>query len=221
MLDTQRLTLEKFLLGYKHGVYIFTSDACSICTDYKAQLEWVKSPYLYFVEVVTDQEKAIVRKVIDRIGFPATVAYLDNEIKFIELGGLSDIDWAKFMHFLDNFGDKPLLKSEIEKRIEKQKNRCLLTYYIFPTNIDSAKREALMNKGADMNEFPIDIDTVCPTLDKKERERMIEGCYHFAKMVLWKDKTATNSFNYTSFSQDILIGYTNANQEVKFITREF
>ena len=78
MLDTQRLTLEKFLLGYKHGVYIFTSDACSICTDYKAQLEWVKSPYLYFVEVVTDQEKAIVRKVIDRIGFPATVAYLDN-----------------------------------------------------------------------------------------------------------------------------------------------
>jgi hypothetical protein len=37
---------------------------------------------LYFVEVNTEEEKSILAKIIDRTALPATVAYLDNEIKF-------------------------------------------------------------------------------------------------------------------------------------------
>ena len=58
----------------------------------------------------------------------------------------------------------------------------------------------------------------CQDIDNKERERMLEGSYHFAKMVLWKDTNAQTT-NYSSFANDIIIGYSNKNQKVKFIQR--
>ena len=205
-------------MGYKHGVYIFTSDSCRVCQDYKRDIEWINNCFLYFVDVNTEEEKSILAKIIDRTALPATVAYLDNEIKFIRMGEVFEADWIEFDQFLKQFPDKPLPRDEIQRRIDKQKNRCLLTYYIFPQDISEEKRTELMNKSHEYNELPIDIDRLCIGVDNKEKERMLEGSYHFAKLVLWKDPNA-NISNYSSFANDILIGYTNANQEIKFLQR--
>ena len=135
MFDSQKLSFENFVMGYKHGVYIFTSDSCRVCQDYKRDIEWINNCFLYFVEVNTEEEKSILAKIIDRTALPATVAYLDNEIKFIRMGEVFEADWIEFDQFLKQFPDKPLPKDEIQRRIDKQKNRCLLTYYIFPQDI--------------------------------------------------------------------------------------
>lgn len=219
MFDSQKLSFENFVMGYKHGVYIFTSDSCRVCQDYKRDIEWINNCFLYFVDVNTEEEKSILAKIIDRTALPATVAYLDNEIKFIRMGEVFEADWIEFDQFLKQFPDKPLPRDEIQRRIDKQKNRCLLTYYIFPQDISEEKRTELMNKSHEYNELPIDIDRLCVCVDKKERERMLEGSYHFAKLILWKDPNA-NVANYSPFANDILIGYTNANQEIKFIQRD-
>lgn len=218
MFDSQKISFENFVLGYKHGVYLFTSDSCRVCQDYKHDIEWINNCYLYFVEVNTEEEKSILAKIIDRTALPATVAYLDNEIKFIQMGHVFEADWVKFNYFLKQFPDKPLPMDEIQRRIEKQKNRCILTYYIFPQDISADKRTKIINKAHEYNELPIDVDSFCVDVEKKERERMLEGSYHFAKLVLWKDPNSTVS-NYSPFANDILIGYTNANQEIKFIQR--
>ena len=219
MFDSQKLSFENFVMGYKHGVYIFTSDSCRVCQDYKRDIEWINNCFLYFVDVNTEEEKSILAKIIDRTALPATVAYLDNEIKFIRMGEVFEADWIEFDQFLKQFPDKPLPREEIQRRIDKQKNRCLLTYYIFPQDISEEKRTELMNKSHEYNELPIDIDRLCIGVDKKERERMLEGSYHFAKLILWKDPNA-NVANYSPFANDILIGYTNVNQEIKFIQRD-
>ena len=174
---------------------------------------------MYFVEVNTEEEKSILAKIIDRTALPATVAYLDNEIKFIRMGEVFEADWIEFDQFLKQFPDKPLPKDEIQRRIEKQKNRCLLTYYIFPQDISEDKRNELMNKANTYNELPIDVDRFCVGVNNKERERMLEGSYHFAKLILWKDPNAKVS-NYSPFANDIILGYTNANQSIKFIQRD-
>ena len=144
---------------------------------------------------------------------------MDNEIKFIRMGHVFEADWIQFHEFLKQFGDKPLPQDEIRRRIERQKNRCLLTYYIFPQDISEDKRNELMNKANTYNELPIDVDRFCVGIDRKERERMLEGSYHFAKLVLWKDTNAKVS-NYSPFANDIILGYTNVNQEIKFIQRD-
>lgn len=174
---------------------------------------------MYFVDVNTTEEKNILAKIIDRTALPATVGYIDNEIKFIKMGHVYEADWVEVDKFLKTFGDKPLPKDEINKRIERQKNRCLLTYYIFPQHITEEKRTSIINRANTFNELPIDVDRFCEGIDKKERERMLEGSYHFAKLVLWKDPNTTVS-DYSPFANDILIGYTNVNQEIKFIQRD-
>lgn len=218
MFDTQKLSFENFVLGYKHGVYIFTSDTCRVCQDYKRDIEWINNCYLYFVEANTNEEKTLLAKIIGRTALPATVGYLDNEIKFVRMGHIFEADWIEIDKFLKTFGDAPLPKSEIDRRMERQKNRCLLTYYIFPKNTNVEQRNYYMGKANEYNELPIDVDMLCPTIDDKERERMLEGSYHIAKMVLWVDPKAEYS-DYTSFGNNILLGYTNINQEVKFIKR--
>lgn len=214
MFDSQKLAFENFLLGYKHGVYVFTKDGCHACEDYKNEIKWINNCFLYFVEVVKDEERAILTKLIDRKAFPLTVGYIDNEIKFIEQGVIYEKGWVKIHQFLEKFPKNPLPPDEIQRRIEKQKNRCLLTYYAIPQNIQGVERTRILNKGIEYNEFPIDIDAVCPDLPSAERERMLEGCYHFAKMVLWKGGT------YSNFTNDIILGYTINNQDIKFIQRD-
>ncbi|MBO7691868.1 MAG: hypothetical protein J6T10_04440 [Methanobrevibacter sp.] len=214
MFDSQKLAFENFVLGYKHGVYVFTKDGCRACEDYKKEIEWINNSYLYFVEVLLEEQREVLSKIIDRTAFPITVGYLDNQIKFIRQGILFEKDWAEVHKFLETFPPSPLTPEEIKNRIEKQKNRCLLTYYAIPQEIKGLDRQAILNKGIEHNEFPIDIDSVCPDLPAKDRERMLEGCYHFAKLVLWKGGA------YSNFTNDIILGYTINNQEISFIERD-
>jgi hypothetical protein len=214
MLDSQKLSFENFLMNYKHGCYIFSSDTCHACQDYKREIEWIDNCYLYFVEVTTEEEKNLLSKIIDRKAFPQTVGYVDNEIKFIRAGVIYESDWKEIQVFLDKFGTNPLPKDEIQRRIEKQKNRCLLTFYAIPENIQGDDRKKIINSAYKYNEMPIDIDAFCPDVDNKERERMLEGQYHFAKLVIWSGGTCSN------FTNDIVVSYTINNQEVKFIKRD-
>ena len=214
MFDSQKLSLESFLMGYKHGCYVFTTDTCRACQDYKREIEWINNCYLYFVEVTTEEEKAILAKVINKKAFPQTVGYVDNEIKFVEGGVIYDKGWIEIQKFLDKFGTVPLPKDEIQRRIERQKNRCLLTLYAIPENIQGEERKKIVNSAYKFNEMPIDIDAFCPEVETKERERMLEGQYHYAKLVIWSGGTCSN------FTNDIVLGYTINNQEVKFIERD-
>ena len=43
---------------------------------------------------------------------------------------------------------------------------------------------------------------------------MLEGQYHYAKLVVWSGGACLN------FTNEIILGYTISNQEVKFIQRE-
>lgn len=153
-------------------------------------------------------------KVINKKAFPQTVGYVDNEIKFVEGGVIYDKGWIEIQKFLDKFGTNPLPKDEIQRRIERQKNRCLLTLYAIPENIQGEERKKIVNSAHKFNEMPIDIDAFCPEVEPKERERMLEGQYHYAKLVIWSGGTCSN------FTNDIVLGYTINNQEVKFIERD-
>ena len=214
MLDSQKLSFENFLMGLKHGVYIFTKDGCQACEDYKREIAWENSCFLYIVETTTEEERNILAKLVGRNGFPVTVGYWENEIKFVDTGIKYEKDWVQIHKFLERFPTKPLTIQETQTIIEKQKNRCLLTYYAIPEKITGSDRQAIIDRGYTYNEFPIDIDSVCPSVPNNERERMLEGCYHFAKLVLWKGGP------YSNFTNDIILDYTIHNQEITFIERD-
>ena len=46
MFDSQKLNFDKFLLSYKHGIYIFTDDACHVCEDYKQSIEYINNNFI-------------------------------------------------------------------------------------------------------------------------------------------------------------------------------
>lgn len=124
MFDSQKLSFNTFKNGYKHGVYIFTSDVCQICHDYKEKIKNIDNAYLYFVEVTTDEEETILYEMIDSVGLPATVGYTDGDIDFVRRGMLYESDFSEVMKYIKRFGDAPLPPDEIKKRTEKLKTRC-------------------------------------------------------------------------------------------------
>ncbi|MBR1611520.1 MAG: hypothetical protein IJ672_08595 [Methanobrevibacter sp.] len=84
MFDSQKLNFDKFLLSYKHGIYIFTDDACHVCEDYKQSIEYINNSYLYFVEVSLDSERKILADMLERTVFPLTVCFKDNKLKYVK-----------------------------------------------------------------------------------------------------------------------------------------
>lgn len=220
MFDSQKLSFQNWLLGYKHGVYVFVSDSCEICNDYKKELEFINNCYLYIVEVSTNKEKEILSKLIDRTAFPATVAYKDNQIEFIKMGMLFDTQMHEILDYLKPFGEKPLSDYEIQQRIEKQKNRCILSYYVFPNDATEEEKQQWMVKAEEYNELPIDIETVGIGLPNDKRERMLEGSYHFCKLIVFTSETEFSNYTYSEFQNSIIIGYSLKNKDVKFQKRK-
>lgn len=204
MFDSQKLSFENFLLSYKHGIYIFTDDACHICQDYKQSIEYINNAYLYFVEISLDSERKILEEMLERSIFPLTVCFKDNKLKYVKPGQLFDTQLEPIFKDLKEFGDNPLSEKEIAERIAKEKTKCLLTYYIFAPTISNEDKYAIMNKAIDYNELPLDIDSVAPTLTLEQREHMLEGQMPFSKLVLFKDNK-TNIFS--NLGQKILIDY--------------
>lgn len=216
MFDSQKLAFDTFALGYKHGIYVFTEDACHICQDYKATIEHINNANLYFVEVVTKEQKELVRALTDRIAFPLTACFKDNELQYVRVGQLFDLQLQEIFESLKEFGDKPLPPEEIQKRMKSYETRCKLTYYILPPNCDFKTRMALQEKAIKYNELPIDVDMLAPKLSLDEREHMLEGNYSYANLVVYMyDDTKS----FTDLGQRVLVKYTEHNKNNQFITR--
>ena len=187
MFDSQKLNFEKFLLSYRNGIYVLTADTCHICQDYKESISYINNANLYFVEVVTEQEKDIVNKMLERSVFPLTACFKDNKLKYVKAGQLFDTQLEQIMADLKEFGDKPLSDDEIQKRIQKEKTKCNLAYYLFTNSIDIDTRKQVISKSIYYNELPIDIDSVAPGLPIEQQEHIFEGQMPFAKLVIFKD----------------------------------
>lgn len=219
MNDSQKISFDDFLLGYKHGLYVFTKDSCDACVRYKKDLEWIESCYLYFVETPLIKQEAILEKLTGRSTFPQTVAYEDNQIKFVRTGVEFDKQQVEILlPFLKKLGTEPLTPEEIERRIQKQKNRCLLTLYVFSKDIPEEKRKELVLKGAEINEFAIDVSHVGEGLPDSERERLLEGQYHSCKLALFKPTGQQSTLG--DFEQRIVLGFAAVNQEITFEVRD-
>lgn len=216
MLDSQKLSFDAFALGYKHGIYVFTEDACHICQDYKASIQHINNANLYFVEVNTDEQRALVREITDRIAFPMTVCFKDNEFEYVRVGQLFELQLQEIFESLKDFGDKPLPPEEIERRVKKFNTRCKLTYYVLPPNCDFKTRMALQERAIIHNELPIDVDMLAPKLSLDEREHLLEGNYMNASVVVYKYND-TNTF--TELGQRVLMNYTAKNKNAKFSIR--
>lgn len=217
MLESQKLSFQQFMLGYKHGVYVFVSDTCEICYKYKKSIEYINNANLYFVDVVTKEDRDAAYKLLQRGSFPLTAVFWDNEIDYIRLGQLFDLQLKEIFESLKKFGDKPLSETEKKTRLEAIRTRCELSYYVFPPTISAENKEILLNKSIDFHEMPIDIDTLCPNLEPDKRFKLIEGNMPFAKLVIYKDKD-TNTFS--PFCQRAIIYYTSKVRDAKFIIRQ-
>jgi len=204
MFDSQKLSFEKFLLSYRHGIYIFTDDACHICQDYKQSIEYINNRFLYFVEVSLDSERKILEDMLERSVFPLTACFKDNKLKYVKPGQLFDTQLEPIFEDLKEFGDNPLSEAEIAERIQKEKTKCQLTYYIFAPTISNEDKEKVMSKAIEFNELPLDIDSVGTLLSLEQREHMLENQMSYSKLVIIKDNK-TNIFS--RLAQKILIDY--------------
>lgn len=202
MFDSQKLNFQKFILGYKHGIYIFTSDACHICHDYKESIKYINNANLYFVEVVTEEEEKLTEKLLQRSVFPLTACFKDNKLTYVKPGQLFDTQLEQIMVDLKEFGDKPLSEEEIQKRIEKEKTKCDLAYYMFCNTIDSDTKKKIISASIRYNELPIDIDSVAPELSIEEQEHIFEGQMPFAKIIIFKDG---KSNTFSKLAQKLMI----------------
>lgn len=217
MFDSQKLSFQKFILGYKNGIYVLTSDACHICQDYKESIKYINNANLYFVEVVTDEEEKLTEKLLQRSVFPLTACFKDNKLKYVKPGQLFDTQLEQIMLDLKEFGDKPLSDEEIQKRIEKEKTKCELAYYMFCNSIDSDTKKRIIAKGIRYNELPIDIDAVAPELCIEEQEHIFEGQMPFAKIIIFKDG---KSNIFSKLAQKLLVDAAAIKGEtMKFETR--
>lgn len=185
MFDSQKLSFDKFVTGYKHGVYIITRDACSTCQAYKKQIEYINNRYLYFVETTTKAQEIVAKQLHDRLAFPMTAAWKDNQLIFVRLGERYGEDWTEIMEFLKQFGDVPLTKEEINERIERLNAKCIISFYIFPDNMPEETRKEIINGAYDRHELPIDIDKLCPDLELSKRTNMILSYMGTGKYILW------------------------------------
>lgn len=204
MFDSQKLSFEKFLLSYRHGLYIFSDDTCHICQDYKQSIEYINNRFLYFVEVSLDSERKILEDMLERSVFPLTACFKDNKLKYVKAGQLFDTQLEPIFEDLKEFGDNPLSETEIAERIQKEKTKCQLTYYIFAPTISNEDKEKVMSKAIEFNELPLDIDSVGTLLSLEQREHMLENQMSYSKLVIIKDNK-TNIFS--RLAQKILIDY--------------
>lgn len=217
MLESQKLSFQQFMLGYKHGVYVLVSDSCEICFKYQKSIEYINNANLYFVDVVTAEDRDAAYKITQRGSFPMTAVFWDNQLEYVRLGQLFDLQLDEIFASLKQFGDKPLSEEEKYKRLKAINTRCDLSYYIFPPNYPVESKEILMNQAINNNELPIDIESICPALPLDKRYHLIEGNFPFAKLVIYKDNN-TNIFS--DFSQKVIMGYTAKVKNAKLIIRK-
>ena len=193
----QKITAQSFILGYKHGLYVFVSDTCQFCVDYKRDIERIDSPYLYIVEVVTESEKQVIWELLDRIGFPLTAGYLDNEIKFVERGQRFGNDFTQLVKFLEEcFPKTAMSNDELLKRQKAASREFKTALYVFPPEFSEEARKAALNAAKCYDELAIDIDTH-PGLpdDPTTKVRVLSK---FGRKIVIFDVFETNEYSDTA-----------------------
>ena len=112
----------------------------------KKDIEYINNCYLYFVEVSTNIEKQAIYQIADRTVFPLTLGFVDNELKFVKVGQLFGEDLSTAFSFLKQFGEAPLSSSEISKKIDRIRNKCILSFYLFPEDTTIEQRNEAYHK---------------------------------------------------------------------------
>lgn len=155
----QKINAQTFLEdSFRNGVFVFVSDSCQFCEDYKKDLERVDSSFLFIVETVTEDEKKAVWRVLDRIGFPLTAGYLDNDLKFIERGQRFGNDFSKIVNFLKKFPKEPFSQEDLYKRQKAVSGALKVALYVFPPGCDKNSRMTALNAAKQYEELAIDVD---------------------------------------------------------------
>ena len=216
MLDSQKISFQDFAIGYRHGIYVLSQDSCEICHKYRQSIEHINNGNLYFVEVNTQRDRDLVYKMTQRAAFPMTCCYWDNELEYVRLGQLFELQLKEIYKSLEKFGPKPLTELEKRRRMQELKAKCEPAYYIFPPDIDDDSREKLTYNAVNHAELPIDVERICPNLPEDKRYRLFEGSFRLAKLVIFKDE---NTNIYSDFAQRLMTGYMSKVKDASFVIR--
>ncbi len=158
MFDDQKMSTRDFVLGVRHGVYVFVSDACEFCRDYRKDIEKIDNHYLKIVEAATDEDKKVIWAMLDRGGFPLTAGYWENELKFVERGQRFGNDFDKIVKFLERFPKEPMSEQEIEKLKKDVSRQFSLSLYVFPPETPISARNDALSAANHYDEIAIDVD---------------------------------------------------------------
>lgn len=188
MLENQKLSYEAFKCRLHHGVYIFSSDACQLCQDYKKEIEHINNNYLYFVELTTESDREEVRALVDRMAFPMTVGFIDGDIIFTRLGQLFGDDWLSVTDFLKRFGDSPLTEEQVKVKEEEIKKRCEIAFYVFSDDTNKQERIKTLSNSFYNHECAIDVDELCPGLDCDSKIIMLKSFFSKHKFIIFNPR---------------------------------
>lgn len=158
MFDDQKMGAHEFIMGIKHGVYVLVSDACQFCQDYRKDIEKIDNHYLKIVEVSTDEQKQVVWAMLDRVGFPLTAGYWENELKFVERGQRFGNDFNKIVKFLERFPKEPMSQDELAKLKKDVSKQFFLSLYVFPPETPISDRNSALCAAYRYDEVAIDVD---------------------------------------------------------------
>ena len=202
MREGQILEALNFVNGFKHGVYVCTTDACQFCQDYKQSIAHIDNPNLYFVESVTDEQKDAVWGLLKRVGFPLTACFWKDDLKFVKNGQPFGEDLNEIMKFLDRFPKDGYSSEERNKLANERAKECKLALYIFPPDLPETARKAALNAKLEHNEIAIDVDDYAKDVpDIEDKIRLFAGMLKFSKLVVYN---IFSTDKYSDLSQDLL-----------------
>lgn len=221
MLDNMKMSAENFILGLKHGVYVFVSDSCDYCKTYAESLKYVENCHLHVVECLTESDKSAIYQITGKSALPITAAWIDNEPQWTALGQLffeeedsdepDENEWtlnkvAKYLK--ETFGDKPLTNAEIVEKLAKVKKHCYPAYYIFPPNTPAEIKQAALEKAFEYNELPYDVDVIdnLKCITEKDKDIMLKSNVTLFKLVIF-DITKTRV--YSDLANSLISEYIN------------
>lgn len=211
-----QLSFDKWLLEFKHGVYVFTSDSCNFCEDYKKTIKNINNQNLYIVETVLEKQKDVLLQITGRNTIPLTACYWENELQFVRAGQLFDSQLVEIFEFLKKFPNNPISESEKQIILDKQKNKCELTLYVFPNDLDKSVVLTKLSEAESINETAIDVDSIGTLIvDNEKRLRMIESMFPFFNLVVYSDSDKT----YSELANLVTLGWVIKNGK-DFIRRD-
>ena len=190
------ISTSEFFSKLLNGLYVFVTDSCEFCMDYRKDLDRLSSPWLKIVEVNRDDEKNEIWNWLDRVGFPLTVGIRDSEVKFVKRGQRFGNDFTELVEFLKTFPEQPLSDDELLKRQKAASKEFKTALYVFPPEYSEEARKAALNAAKCYDELAIDIDAH-PGLpdDPTTKVRVLSK---FGRKIVIFDVFETNEYSDTA-----------------------